>query len=332
MERGSPQPIELFYCYARKDRDLRNELDAHLAVLRHSGLITTWYDGEISPGVAWEKEVEKRLASAHIILLLISADFIKSPYCWSNEMERAIERHQANEARVIPVLLRNVDWTGTPFSTFQMLPSNAQAVTSWPNRDDAFENVAKGVRQVVDDRFSQDSISSQSKSSQAPVERPSRSEVTAEDFSNPTLSADKFQKWLKRTKLRPNAYKGEVCRGICTIDNSYSTAISTVIPIQARQFPGKGLKAGNSVRCTLNPVADGYHYIDCCFANGDIAEQLCEATKKDRLMVTVECLGQLKEYSDVVRANSLGDDDDERDAEYCTAYLIISLDILSQEK
>jgi hypothetical protein len=78
MESQLSQPIKLFYCYARKDRALRDELDIHLAGLRRSGLITAWYDGEISPGVSWEKEIETRLDTAQVILLLVSPDFLDS--------------------------------------------------------------------------------------------------------------------------------------------------------------------------------------------------------------------------------------------------------------
>ena len=155
MEREPTHPLELFYCYARKDHALRDKLDAHLATLRRTGLITAWYDGEIVPGASWEEEIEAHLNTADIILLLISPAFIVSDYCYSKEMERALERHRAKEARVVPILLRPVDWVGTPFSTLQILPSNARPVTRWLDHDEALEDVAKGIRKVVNDLLSQ---------------------------------------------------------------------------------------------------------------------------------------------------------------------------------
>ena len=155
MEEKSSQPIEIFYCYARLDRTFRDELDAHLAGLHRSHLITSWYDGEIVPGIPWEQEIEKHLNTAHVILLLISADFMKSDYCYSKEMKRAIERHIAQEACVIPILLRPVDFIDAPFSTLQMLPSNALPITRWLDRDEAFKDVTVGIRRVVDSLYSQ---------------------------------------------------------------------------------------------------------------------------------------------------------------------------------
>src|SRR5262249_38276261 len=108
MERKSLQSFELFYCYARKDRLLLKELHTSLAGLRHSGLITTWHDGDILPGTFWKQAIKTHLESASIILLLVSPDFINSKDCYSTEMARAIERHKRGEAHVIPIILRPV--------------------------------------------------------------------------------------------------------------------------------------------------------------------------------------------------------------------------------
>lgn len=45
------QPVKIFYCYARRDKALHDRLENHLEPLKRSGLITTWYDREILPGV-----------------------------------------------------------------------------------------------------------------------------------------------------------------------------------------------------------------------------------------------------------------------------------------
>jgi anti-anti-sigma factor len=66
------------------------------------------------------------------------------------EMKRAINRHKAGEAKVIPIILRPVDWTAAPFSKLQVLPTDAKPVTSWRNRDEAFVDVVNGIRRAID--------------------------------------------------------------------------------------------------------------------------------------------------------------------------------------
>lgn len=148
---SSHQPIELFFSYAREDEKLRNELVKHLSILQRQGVIQAWYDRQISPGAEWAKEIDQHLNRSRVILLLISADFLASNYCYDIELTRAMERHADGEACVIPVILREVDWKGAPFSKLQALPQDAKPVTKWDDIDAAFTNIAKGIRTVIEE-------------------------------------------------------------------------------------------------------------------------------------------------------------------------------------
>lgn len=145
-------PLNIFYCYAHEDRALRAELAKHLSPLLRLERIINWYDGEILPGTVWEEKIMMQLNTAHIILLLVSPDFIASDYCYSKEMRRAIERHEAKEALVIPIILRPVFWNKMPFAHLQVLPSEGKPVCSslWSSKDEAFYNVVQGISVVVE--------------------------------------------------------------------------------------------------------------------------------------------------------------------------------------
>ena len=163
---------EVFISYSHQDQALRTELDKHLSNLKRQNIITSWYDGNIIPGTELEPEIMQRLKRAQIILLLVSADFMASDFCYSIEMKEAIARHDANQARVIPILLRPTDWQGAPFSKLKMLPTDAKAVTRWPTLDDAFEDVLKGIRAAIDDLASKGQSSKPSPSKRnIPFER-----------------------------------------------------------------------------------------------------------------------------------------------------------------
>ena len=143
-------PIEVFISFSHKDDDLREELVTHLSNLRRQGKISAWHDRAIEAGEEWEAQIKDKLESARIILLLISASFMASDYCYDIEMERAIARHDAGSARVIPILLRPCDWKGSPFSKLKILPKDGKPVTQWSDRDTAFVNVVQGLRRAVD--------------------------------------------------------------------------------------------------------------------------------------------------------------------------------------
>lgn len=148
----SRETISIFYCYARKDKKSRDTLAEHLSNLKWQGLITEWHDFDISPGQEWEDEIAAHLDSADIILLLITRNFMASYYCHEVEMKRAIKRHKAREARVIPILIGHVDWENAPFSKLQALPSNGKPVSDWrPDKDKAYTNICQGIKTVVNE-------------------------------------------------------------------------------------------------------------------------------------------------------------------------------------
>jgi hypothetical protein len=151
MSSDSSESIEVFYSYAQKDEGLRKELEKHLGSLKRLNLIRDWSNQNIPVGANRRQAVDVHLNTAHVILLLISADFIASDYCYSVEMQRALERHKQGKARVIPVLLREVYLGDTPIAALRVLPADGVPVTKWPDLDAAFTDVAKGIREVIQD-------------------------------------------------------------------------------------------------------------------------------------------------------------------------------------
>jgi proteasome lid subunit RPN8/RPN11 len=146
-------PIKVIFSYSHRDELLRDELAKHLSLLKWQGTITEWHDRRITAGQEWAGDIDAHLESAQLILLLISADFLASAYCYSTEMTRAMERHEQGEARVIPIILRDVDWEDAPFAKLQALPKDAKAITSWHNTDEAFADVARGIRRAIKEQM-----------------------------------------------------------------------------------------------------------------------------------------------------------------------------------
>ncbi|WP_437736130.1 SUMF1/EgtB/PvdO family nonheme iron enzyme [Sorangium sp. So ce1335] len=144
------EPIDVFFSYAQQDEALRHELEKHLAVLRQREVIRGWHRGRVGPGEEREGAAAAALDRARVILLLVSADYLASEDCYRVEMEKALERHRARTARVIPVLLRASDWHDAPFAQLAALPAEGRPVTSWPNRDEAWEHVARGIRLAIE--------------------------------------------------------------------------------------------------------------------------------------------------------------------------------------
>jgi internalin A len=145
--------IRVFCSYSHKDEALRGELDTHLKLLQRQSVIGLWHDRRIPPGEEWERQIGEELDRADMILLLVSSDFVASDYCYDIEVKRAMARHDAGEARVIPVVVRDVDWRSAPFARCQPLPKEGRPVAKGGRgrhaRDSAWRNVAEGIERVA---------------------------------------------------------------------------------------------------------------------------------------------------------------------------------------
>jgi hypothetical protein len=143
--------MSLFYSYSHKDEALRDKLETHLSLLQTQGVISGWHDHRIEAGTEWDGAISQHLEDADIILLLVSASFHASRYCRDVEVTRAMERHEAGTARVIPVILRPVEgWQSAPFGKLQALPRDGRPVSKWRDRDEAFADVARGIREAAE--------------------------------------------------------------------------------------------------------------------------------------------------------------------------------------
>jgi hypothetical protein len=142
--------IRLMCSYSHKDEQLWQELKEHLSPLQREGLVRVWDDRCIAPGTNWETQIYQELANADIIILFVSASFINSEFCFSNELSKAIARDDAGQCRVIPVIVRPVDWKKMSFGRLQALPKDGAPVTSYTRQDEAWLQVAEGIRRVVE--------------------------------------------------------------------------------------------------------------------------------------------------------------------------------------
>jgi TIR domain len=142
--------ISVFLSYSSRDQALVDQFTAHLTALKWQKVIQSWHDHQIEAGTDWSKSITSYLDSADIILLLLSADFLASEYSL-DEARRALKRNESGQARVLPILLRPINFSATPFAQLQATPSNGRPITLWEDKDVAFLSVTRDIRRAVED-------------------------------------------------------------------------------------------------------------------------------------------------------------------------------------
>jgi tetratricopeptide (TPR) repeat protein len=145
--------IILYYSCSHfaEDQEYRDKLNQQLTILRRQKHIVVFHDDSIKAG---EKTAQRAvyLEEAQIIVILLSADYLDADDCYA-QMERALQRHQACEAHVVPVLLRPIHGWEETFAAhaISVLPTGERAINQWTNLDEAYANIAARIHQLVDE-------------------------------------------------------------------------------------------------------------------------------------------------------------------------------------
>jgi hypothetical protein len=144
-----------FISYSHTDEVLKDRFLQHLAPFRREGLIAVWHDRMLRAGDHLDENIQRELASSDLVILLVSAAFLNSEYCYEEEMQRAFVRQRAGNAKVVVVILRPCQWKNVPvgdgqtLSSFLAVPKDGRAITSWPNLDEAFDDAAGAIRTLL---------------------------------------------------------------------------------------------------------------------------------------------------------------------------------------
>jgi hypothetical protein len=146
-----PRRAVVFVSYSHQDEKFREELELQLTILKNKGYLDWWTDKKLIPGDEWEKVILDQLEKADVILLLVSSYFLASPFCWGEELPKAIKRHDEGSARVVPIFVRVCVPEETPIEKLHGVPRKDRPISTWKDRHKAWAIVAAGIQKAVEE-------------------------------------------------------------------------------------------------------------------------------------------------------------------------------------
>ena len=136
-------PLEVYTAYAHDDERFFKKMKEQLDILQRQRWPISCHESEIIYSTTWQRS--DHLATAHLILLLVSTTFLNSDFCYCNQMYLAVERHNTdNLCYVIPIILHPLHpllIEGTPFGKLEFLPTNGRALSTWNDSHQAYNDI-----------------------------------------------------------------------------------------------------------------------------------------------------------------------------------------------
>ena len=133
--------VRVFISYCHKDQAALAQLIQILQPLADAGLVQFWSDGALAWGVRFEERIFEELRAADVVVLLASADYLRSEFC-VKELQAALKQSEPDGLRVVPVKLGDDDVSDTPLKDLQCVAP-----------DESWANVRAQMEDIVLDRI-----------------------------------------------------------------------------------------------------------------------------------------------------------------------------------
>ena len=118
----------VFVSYSREDAKEKDELVAHLNVLRHDN-VELWVDDRLAGGDEWQRTILEGIDRAVVAVLLVSEHFLNSEFICRTELPALNRRRQAGALTMFPIIGKGCAWKSVPWlKALQVRPGNDQVV------------------------------------------------------------------------------------------------------------------------------------------------------------------------------------------------------------
>ncbi len=146
-------PPQIFIAHHIEDEELRRKFQTYIEVPRRLGNWGIWSTADTQVGTNQLEEMKKNLEKADVIVFLISGSFLASDLYYDHIQSIAIRKYENKSAQIVPVYLSGCLCDGLFFDDLGGLPNEENRpkyVTHWNRQDEAWTNVAEGIKKIID--------------------------------------------------------------------------------------------------------------------------------------------------------------------------------------
>jgi len=125
---GSPV---VFLSYCTEDSNWRRRMEVQLGPFAAQKDLTIWSDRAIRAGDTWHDRLVEGIAKATVGILLISAEYLASPFLIDEEIPRLLRLRESQGMKVVPVICRPCAWKKVPWlAAMQVRPHGGRPLST----------------------------------------------------------------------------------------------------------------------------------------------------------------------------------------------------------
>lgn len=124
--RQAPARDQIFFSYSHADRSWLQRFQKFLAPVCQNGTLKIWDDTRIQAGDEWRAEIKEALDAAKVAVLLVSCDYLASPFIKDNELPPILDACKTAGVRIVWVPVSDCLYQHTPIERYQAAHDPAQ--------------------------------------------------------------------------------------------------------------------------------------------------------------------------------------------------------------
>lgn len=142
---------KVFISYSHKDKKWLERLQTMLQPLVRSRAITIWDDTLIKPGGKWKEDIQCALAAASTAVLLVSDNFLASPFIAEHELPPLLTAAENEGLTILWILVSACLYQETEISEYQAAydPSQPLDSLSAARRKQALAQIGQRIKAVA---------------------------------------------------------------------------------------------------------------------------------------------------------------------------------------
>lgn len=141
----------IFVSYSHRDTLWKDRLLNHLGVLKRHGDLDFWVDDQIGAGEEWKEKIQEAMRTASAAIILVSANFLNSPFIHQVEIAQ-IRRRKQGGLRIVPIIItacawKTIDW----LAAMEVRPQNGQPLAAFNDHgiDESLTSIVLEINDIL---------------------------------------------------------------------------------------------------------------------------------------------------------------------------------------